>query len=133
MDPAPLPFLVKWADRQAETSPLVPEERAVTQSTLAPAEKAIQLDPLSAESYDALGAAFARETQWDQAEKNFRRAIETQPCRLESHGHFAMCYFLPLGTIEEAIRHLRIAEKSSPIFTFFLGGALADAGRTKLP
>src|SRR5262249_40691475 len=34
----------------------------------AAAEKAIQLDPLSAESYDALAAAYAREAQWDQAE-----------------------------------------------------------------
>ena len=95
----------------------------------AAAEKAIQLDPLSAESYDALGAAFAREAQWDQAEKSFRRSIEIQPNRLESHGYFAMYYFLPLGRVEEAIRQLRIAEKSSPLFTFFLGDALGDAGR----
>lgn len=95
----------------------------------AAAEKAIQLDPLSAESYDALGAAFAREAQWDQAEKSFRRSIEIQPSRLESHGYFAMYYFLPLQRIEEAIQHLRIAEKGSPLFTFFLGDALGDAGR----
>jgi TolB-like protein len=93
------------------------------------AEKAVQLDPLSAESYDALGAAFAREAQWDQAERSFRHSIEIQPRHVESHGYFAMYYFLPLGRIEEAIRHLRIAEKSSPLFTFFLADALADAGR----
>jgi TolB-like protein len=95
----------------------------------AAAEKAIQLDPLSAESYEALGAAFAREAQWDQAEKSFRRSIEIEPNRLESHGWFAIYYFLPLGRIDEAIRQLRIAEKSSPFFLFFLGDALADAGR----
>jgi len=95
----------------------------------AAAEKAIELDPLSSESYDALGAAYARVALWDQAEKSFRRAIEIQPSCLESHGHFAIYYFLPLGRIEEAIRHLRIAEKSSPIFTAFLADALADAGR----
>ncbi len=33
------------------------------------AEKAIQLDPLSSEAYDALGAAYAREGQWEQSEK----------------------------------------------------------------
>ena len=93
------------------------------------AEKAIQLDPLSAESYDALGAAYAREAQWDQAGKSFRRAMEIQPSRLESHGYFAIYYFLPLGRIEEAIRELRIAEKSDPVFTFFLADALGDAGR----
>lgn len=95
----------------------------------AAAEKAIQLDPFSAESYVALGAAFAREAQWDRAQKSFRRAIEIEPGLLESHGYFAMYYFLPLDRIEEAIRRLRIAEKSSPLFTFFLADALADAGR----
>jgi Flp pilus assembly protein TadD len=56
------------------------------------AEKAIQLDPLSGESYDALGAAYAREGQWDQAEKSFRRSMELQPGCQESHGYFAMYY-----------------------------------------
>jgi TolB-like protein len=93
------------------------------------AEKAVQLDPFSAESYVALGAAFARQAQWDRAEKSFRRAIEIEPGLLESHGWFAMYYVLPLERIEEAIRQLRIAEKSSPLFTFFLADALADAGR----
>src|SRR5215469_5297348 len=95
----------------------------------AAAERAIQLDPLSIEAYDALGAANAREAEWEQAAKNFLRSMEIQPNRVESHGHFAIYYFLPLGKIEEAIRHLRIAEKSSPTFTFFLGDALGDAGR----
>ena len=64
------------------------------------AEKAVQLDPLSAESYDALGAAHARQGQWEQSEKSFRRAIEMQPRRPESHTHFAI-FFLALGRIDE--------------------------------
>ena len=95
----------------------------------AAAERAIQLDPLSTEAYDALGAANAREAQWEQAAKNFLRSMEIQPNRVESHGYFAIYYLLPLGRIEEAIGHLRIAEKSNLLFTFFLGDALADAGR----
>jgi serine/threonine-protein kinase len=97
----------------------------------AAAEKAVQLDPLSAESYEALGAAYARDAQWEQAEKSFRRAMEVQPGRPGSHGYFAMYYLLPLGRIEAAIRELRIAEGSHPLFTFFLGDALADAGRNQ--
>ena len=97
----------------------------------AAAEKAIQLDPLSAEAYEALGAAYAREAQWDQAEKSFRRSIELQPGRQESHGYFAMYYLLPLGRVDEAIRQLQIAEKSEPMFTWFLGDALADVGRNE--
>jgi TolB-like protein len=95
----------------------------------AAAEMAVQLDPLSAESYDALGAAYAREAQWDQAEKSFRHSMELQPNRQESHGYFAMYYLLPLGRVDEAIRQLRVAEKSEPLFQFFLGDALADIGR----
>src|SRR5215510_3599310 len=95
------------------------------------AEKAIQLDPLSAESYDALGAAYAREAQWDQAEKSFRRSMELQPGRLQSHGYFAILYLLPLGRVDEAIRQLQIAEKSEPTFAWFLGDVLADVGRNE--
>jgi len=99
--------------------------------TLRAAEKAIQLDPLSAESYEALGGAYAREAHWDQAEKSFRRSMELQPGRQESHGYFAMYYLLPLGRVDEAIRQLQIAEKSEPIFRWFLGDALADVGRNE--
>jgi tetratricopeptide (TPR) repeat protein len=95
----------------------------------AAAQKAIELDPFSAESYEALGAAYAREAQWEQAEKSFRHAMEIQPNRIESHGYFAMYYLLPLGRVDEAIRELRIAEKSDPLFNVFLDDALEDAGR----
>jgi TolB-like protein/cytochrome c-type biogenesis protein CcmH/NrfG len=96
------------------------------------AEKAIQLDPLSAESYDALGAAYAREAQWQQSEKSFLRAIEIQPGRAESHIYFAGYFLLPLGRIDQAIQQLRIAAKNDPLSSevyFWLGDALADAGR----
>jgi hypothetical protein len=98
------------------------------------AEKAIQLDPFSAESYDALGAAYAREAQWEQSEKSFLRAMEIQPGRAESHSHFATYLLLPLGRIDEAIQQLRIAEKNDPLSSyvhFHLGDALADAGRNE--
>jgi TolB-like protein len=97
----------------------------------AAADKAIQLDPLSAESYEALGAAYAREAHWGQAEKSFRRSMELQPGRSESHGWFAIYYLLPLGRVDEAMRELRIAEKSEPLFMFFLGDVLADVGRNE--
>src|SRR5262249_31089496 len=98
----------------------------------AAAEKAIELDPLSAESYDALGAAYARDGRWEQSEKSLRRAIALQPKRADSHTHFASFYLLPLGRIEEAIQQLRIAESNDPLapeVLFWLGDALADAGR----
>ena len=42
-----------------------------------------------------------------------------------------MYYLLPLGRVDEAIRQLKIAEKSDPVFQFFLGDALADIGRNE--
>ena len=50
----------------------------------AAAEKAIRLDPLLAEAHDALGMAYARDAQWEQSEKSFRRAIELDPNRSET-------------------------------------------------
>src|SRR5262245_49811822 len=98
----------------------------------AAAEKAIELDPLSAESYDALGATYARDGKWEQSEKSFLRAIELQPQRADSHTHFASLYLLPLGRLEDAIEQLQIAERNDPLAAevhFFLGDALEDAGR----
>ena len=43
------------------------------------AEKAIQLDPLLAEAYDALALADARDGQWKKAEESFRHAIQLDP------------------------------------------------------
>jgi len=98
----------------------------------AAAEKAIDLDPLSAESYDALGAAYARDAKWEESGKSFLRAIELQPQRADSHTHFASLYLLPLGRLDEAIEQLQIAERNDPLAPevhFWLGDALADAGR----
>ena len=98
------------------------------------AERAVQLDPLSAEAYDALGAAYAREGQWEQSEKNFIHAIEIQPSRAESHADLAAFLLLPLGRFDQALQQLRIAEKNDPLSSFvhlWMGETLAEAGRTE--
>jgi TolB-like protein len=107
----------------------IPDEVAQMRRT---AEKAVQLDPLSAESYTALGGAAAREGRWVEAEKHFLHAIEIEPGRAESHTLFAAYLLLPLGRLNETIEQLRIAEKNDPLSSFlqfWLGDALADAGR----
>ena len=98
----------------------------------AAAEKAIQLDPLLAEAHDALGMMHAREAQWEQAERSFRRAVELAPGDPLWHCHFALFLLLPLGRIEEALRQLRMAEELdplSPAVHFVLRRALRSAGR----
>ena len=81
------------------------------------AEKAIQLDPLSADAYAALGIIHARQAQWEQSEKSFRRALELEPNPL-TRQHVAMYLLLPLGRVDEAIQQSRLAEKSDPLASY---------------
>jgi tetratricopeptide (TPR) repeat protein len=81
----------------------------------ATAEKAIRLDPLLAEAHDALGLVYGRDAKWEQSEKSFRRAMELDPNRAESHCHFVMFFLLPLGRVKEALKQVRIAEKIDPL------------------
>lgn len=79
------------------------------------AQKAVELDPLSAEAYEALALAYDRDAKWKDAEQSYRRAFELEPNRSTAHDRFAMDHLLPLGRIEEALHELRIAERSDPL------------------
>jgi adenylate cyclase len=78
-------------------------------------QKALQLDPLLAEAHAALGMVQARDAQWEQAEKSFRRALELEPGRATTRLDFSYAVLLPLGRIEEAVAQDRLAEKSDPL------------------
>jgi TolB-like protein len=96
------------------------------------AEKALQLDPLLDEAHDALGMASARDAHWGQSEKSFRRAIDLQANRSQSHDDFAMYLLLPLGRVDEALQQARVAEKTDPLsgeVQSFLAFILLSAGR----
>lgn len=79
------------------------------------AERAIQLDPLLAEAHDALGLVQARDAQWVQSEKCFRRSLELDPNNSRAHDDFSMSFLLPLGRIEEAVMQARIADRMDPL------------------
>lgn len=98
----------------------------------AAAEKAIQLDPLLAEAHEALGRVYARESQWEQAEKSFRQAIEIDPNRSTTYIAYGNWLLTVLGRIEEALRQLHAAEKADPLSPevhLSLGLVLISAGR----
>lgn len=98
----------------------------------AAAEKAMELDPLLAEAHDALAMALARDGQWEQSEKSFRRAIELDPNGSTSYDDFALYLLLVLGRTEEALHQLRVAEKIDPLSPEVqgrLGYVLISAGR----
>ena len=107
------------------------ERKELTTKGWSAAEKAIQLDPLLAEAHDALGMMQAREAQWKQAERSFRRAVEIAPDDPLWRQHFASFLLLPLGRIDEALRQLLIAEKIDPLSPalYSLLVALRAAGR----
>src|SRR5262249_3182226 len=67
------------------------------------AEKALQLDPMLAEALAAMGDVYARDAQWAQSEKSFRRAVELDPNSPLTRDDFAMDLLLPLGRVEEAV------------------------------
>ncbi len=98
----------------------------------AAAQKAIELDPLLPEAYDALGMAYARDGQWEQSEKNFRRGIELDPSRSTTYVDFALNLLLALDRIEDAVHQLRIADKADPLspeVQLELAYTLLSAGR----
>jgi TolB-like protein/Flp pilus assembly protein TadD len=106
-----------------------PDELAKMQATAA---KAIQLDPLLAEAHAAQGAAYARAAQWEQSESSFRRALDIDPQSSESRDLFTMHLLLPLGRVEEAVRQMRLAERTDPLSAQVhndLAYALRSAGR----
>ena len=98
----------------------------------AAAEKAIQLDPLLAEGHDALGLVYARDGQWEQAERTFRHAIEIDPNRSNTYFDFAFWLLYILGRNSEALQQLQIAEKTDPLSSRVHSGLawlLLSAGR----
>jgi TolB-like protein len=98
----------------------------------AAAEKAIQLDPLLAEAHSALGVAYARTGQWDQAELSLRRAIQIDPNLSIAHNNLTRFLLFPLGRIEQAIQEARVQVKLdplSPMAHYLLAETLFSAGR----
>jgi TolB-like protein/Flp pilus assembly protein TadD len=96
------------------------------------AEKAIRIDPLLAEAYDALGMVYARDAQWAQSEKNFRRAIELEPNNSQTYNDYSLWLLQPLGRTEEAVHQMRVAANVDPLSAFIqqrLALMLIDAGR----
>jgi adenylate cyclase len=107
----------------------LPNDLARMQAT---AEKALDLDPLLAEAYDALGMVYARQTQWERSEKSFRRALELDPNDSVIYGNFVLNLLFPLGRIGEAVRELQRGIKNDPVaprLRFILANALMAAGR----
>jgi len=116
-DPSFAPAYAGLAATYALHSILFPVEHAPDEMAKmrAAAEKAIQLDPLLAEVHAALGAVFARDGQWEQAEKSYRRAIELDPNRSSTYRDYSDWFLAMFSRNDEGLQQLRVAEKLDPL------------------
>jgi TolB-like protein len=80
----------------------------------AAADKAIEIDPLLTEAYEALAMADARDAHWADAEQEFRHAIETDPEDSRTRAEFSMWFLAVVGRTSEAIEQARQAEIDDP-------------------
>ncbi len=127
--PAYAGLAAAYAVRSGESRQDIPDE---VRKMRASVEQAMRLDPLLAEAHDALGMLYARDAQWVESEKSFRRAIELDPNSSASHTGYALYLLWSLGRVEEALHQLRIVEKNDPLspqLQFDLGWSLISAGR----
>ena len=77
------------------------------------ATQAIQLDPMLAEGYEALGYTTLHELDWAQSEKALRRAIELNPRYTRAHLSYAT-YLVAQCRFKDAIAEARQAVEIEP-------------------
>jgi TolB-like protein len=96
--------------------PSTSEELIPPDPRLGPAAlKALQLDPLLAESHAALGNLYARDRDWVNARMSFLKALALNPSLTETHNDFVLGVLMPLGDTAEALRQLDAARIADPL------------------
>jgi serine/threonine protein kinase/TolB-like protein/Tfp pilus assembly protein PilF len=78
------------------------------------AERAIKLDPTSAEAHTSLGLALASLFDYGAVEREFRRSLELNPSYANGHYFYAVAYLVPMGRLEEAVAELKKALELDP-------------------
>jgi DNA-binding winged helix-turn-helix (wHTH) protein/tetratricopeptide (TPR) repeat protein len=80
----------------------------------ATALRAVELNEHSAEAHAALGYIMSRfDWNWDEAEREFKRAIELNPADTTAHHWYAL-HLITMGRAQEAISQMRTAQKLDP-------------------
>lgn len=96
------------------------------------ADRAIEIDPLLSEAYEALAMADARDAHWRESEQEFRHAMEMDPHESRTRAEFAFWFLAVLGRSSEAIEQARLAEIDDPLapdVQLASGNSLMEAGR----
>jgi len=89
------------------------------------ATRALELDNELADAHAALGAEKADfEFDWQEADKEFERAIALNPNSALAHFFFSSSYLNPMGDSEQALAEMKKAlevDPRSPIYTAYVG------------
>jgi Tfp pilus assembly protein PilF len=134
-DPAYAPAFVGLADcyNLLREFSAMPAEEAFPRA-LAAAQKAVELDPLSAEAHNSL-AFVTFYWNWDTvtAEREFKRALKLNPALVQGH-HWYATFLLANERFPEAVDQIEQARKLDPSSTTILadkGLILWRAGKTQ--
>jgi TolB-like protein/Flp pilus assembly protein TadD len=75
--------------------------------------KALEIDDKLAEAHTSLAAITWNFWEWEEAEKEFKRAIELNPGYATAH-HWYAYYLMLLGRHDESIKEIKIAQELDP-------------------
>ena len=96
------------------------------------ARKAIELNNSLPEAHAALASCLVFDRKWDDAEREFRRALQINPNSAHEHYFLAFIVLLPLKRYDEALAEMRTAlslDPLSPIINANYGVLLMAAGK----
>jgi TolB-like protein/tetratricopeptide (TPR) repeat protein len=94
--------------------------------------KALELDELLPEAHTARAGALANAWRWNEAEREFQRALELNPNSAQVHYFYAFLFLVPEKRFDEALDQFRIAlslDPLSPIMNTNYAATLMIAGR----
>ena len=94
--------------------------------------KALELDDSLPEAHTARANALTFALKWDDAEKEYRRAIELNPNSAAAHYFYAFTFLVPQKRFDQALEEFRLAlslDPLSPIMNTNYATTLLDAHR----
>jgi adenylate cyclase len=95
------------------------------------ATKALELDDTLAEAHASLGLNLYHDWRWEEAQREFRRAIQLNPSYATAHHWYCLC-LMDLGKKKEAMEEAekaRALDPLSPAITYVLGWTKIYDGR----
>ena len=78
-------------------------------------QKALELDSSLPEAHMARAVALTNSLKWNEAEQEFRRAIELNPNDATAHYFYAFLFLMPQNRIDQALDEFRVALSLDPL------------------